>query len=71
MSVVLSATKANSEPQLCLQRDCLAELSMHHAPRARKRNFVQKVAGQGALIIGQEIGPLWDFCAPISIIVEL
>ena len=22
-------------------------------------------------VIGQAIGPLWDFCAPISIIVEL
>ena len=24
-----------------------------------------------ACIVGQAIGPLWDFCAPISIIVEL
>ena len=37
--------------------------------------FLVNFSGQnfvlGAYRVGQAIGPLWDFCAPISTIVEL
>ena len=32
---------------------------------------VKSLVGHFACLLGQAIRPLWDFCAPISIIVEL